>query len=92
MKIRHAKDNTHNPLTLCLKKETYPLVPSIGSKTQCRPTEPPSDLPLSMALSTSSVVKVEKLCDRSLARVSLTSSVMRFSVSWPLSLRRSPES
>lgn len=74
------------------KRDTHPLVPSIGSKTQCRPTEPPSDFPLSMALSTSSVVKGEKLFDSSLARVSLTSSVMRFSVSSPLSLRRSPES
>jgi len=63
------------------KKNTHPFVPSIGSKTQCFPTEPPSDLPLSMAASTSSVVKEGKVFDPSLARVSLTSSVMRFSVS-----------
>lgn len=87
-KVRHAK-------TVFLRfelEDTYPLVPSMGSKTQCRPLGPPSDLPLSMALRTSSVVKVEKSYDPSPARVSFTSSVMRFNVSWPLSLRRSPES
>ena len=56
--------STHRILNFLRKKkrkDTHPLVPSIGSKTQCRPTEPPSDLPPSMAASTSSVVKVEKL-------------------------------
>jgi hypothetical protein len=57
--------------------KTHPLVPSIGSRTQCLPREPPSDLPQSMALTTSSVDKIESLYDPSLARISLTSFVMR---------------
>lgn len=60
---------------LCL--ETYPLVPSMGSKTQCWPLEPPSDFPLSMALRTSSVVKLETLEYSLFARVSLTSVLTR---------------
>ena len=64
----------------------------MGSKTQCLPVGPPSDFPLSIALSTSSTVKVEALYDPSLESVSFTSSVMRCNVSWPLSFRRSPES
>lgn len=67
-------------------------MPSIGSKTQCRPHEPPSDLPPSMALITSSVDKVEMLYDPLLAIVSFTSLVMRSSVSCAQSLRRSFES
>lgn len=72
--------------------KTYPLVPSIGSKTQCRPFGPPSDDPQSMALSRSSVDKVEPPNDSSVAKVSLTSFVIRSRVSWEPSLRRSPES
>lgn len=71
--------------------ETHPLVPSIGSKTQCLPTGPPSDFPQSIALVTSSVDKVE-LYEPSLTTVSLTSFVMRSNISCPLSSCKSLES
>lgn len=52
-------------------------MPPIGSKTQWRPLGPPSDLPESMAVRTSSEDKGEEAYDSSDARVSLTSSVIR---------------
>lgn len=64
----------------------------MGSKTQCRPWGPPSDLPVSIAASTSSSERGDLLYVASLERVSFTSSVMRFNVSCDSFLRRSPES
>jgi len=72
---------------------TYPLVPPIGSKIQWRPLGPPSDLPRSIALSTSSEVKGEAIAyDSSLARVSLTSSVIRAKTVSAAIFLNSPES
>lgn len=70
---------------------THPLVPSIGSNIQCRPDGPPSDLPPSIAVSTSSLDN-EMLYEPSFMMVSFTRVVMCSRISWAPSSLKSFES
>jgi hypothetical protein len=71
----------------------HPLVPSIGSSTQWRPSAPPSDRPLSIATTTSSCVSgFAPLSVLSPLIVSLTNSVIRASIGAASSPWRSSES
>lgn len=74
-----------------LGQQTHPLVPSIGSSTQCRPDGPPSDLPSSIAERIPSLEK-KTLYVPSSTIVSFTRSVIFSKISSAPSFLNSSES